>query len=157
MHRYIHTGRYRLPHDAWYCCVFEIKHSAARHSTEGQGTAPYGTARRCAAELLRIIYLILLYVRKKAQRSMKQHRAARQDTAPHGTARRCAELGRCIFIVIQQIESKYSKAFTTAQHGTAPHRRTPHRAHQATQGNGTTRRCAAELALRALLCAAGRS
>ena len=31
--------------------MFERQHSAARHSTTGQGTAPYGTARRCVALL----------------------------------------------------------------------------------------------------------
>ena len=37
-------------------------------------------------------YLVLRYVRKKAQRSMAQHRTVGQGTEPHGTARtlRCA-------------------------------------------------------------------
>ena len=48
---HIHTGRYRVSHDTWYCCMFERKHSAARRSTAGQGAAPYGTPRRCAALL----------------------------------------------------------------------------------------------------------
>ena len=49
--RLVHT---RIPvpgtsHGTWYC-VFEIKHSAARHSTAPKGTArQHGTARRCAA------------------------------------------------------------------------------------------------------------
>ena len=40
--------------------------------------------------VLRIIYLVLLYARKKAQRRIKQHRTAGQGTAPHGIARRYA-------------------------------------------------------------------
>ena len=40
--------------------------------------------------VLRIIYLVLVYARKKAQHSLKLHRTARQGTAPHGIARRCA-------------------------------------------------------------------
>ena len=32
------------------------------------------------------VYLVLLYVRKKAQRSTTQHRSAGQGTAPHGAA-----------------------------------------------------------------------
>ena len=43
---------YLVSHDTWYC-VFERKHSAARHSTASQGearhhTAPHGAALRAA-------------------------------------------------------------------------------------------------------------
>ena len=40
--------------------------------------------------VLRMIYLVLLYVRKKAQQcSTTQHRRARHSTAQHRTALRC--------------------------------------------------------------------
>ena len=42
--------------------------------------------------VLRIMYLVLLYARKKAQRSMKQHRTAGQGAARHSMAPHDAEL-----------------------------------------------------------------
>ena len=44
----------------------------------------------------RIIYLVLLDVRKKAQRSMKQNRIAGQGTARHRTELRCCEINTAV-------------------------------------------------------------
>ena len=66
----------------------------------------------------RHVCLVLLYVRKKAQRSTTQHRSAGQGTAPHGAAlRRCvcswADL-RWTCIVIQQRSTWYVQTWCSS-------------------------------------------
>ena len=45
----IHTGRYRVSHDTWYCSMF--KRSTAQHATAAQGKARRRTAPHSAALL----------------------------------------------------------------------------------------------------------
>ena len=45
-HEYTRTYRYFVrgtSHDTWYCCMFERRHSEARHSTAPQRWARHGS------------------------------------------------------------------------------------------------------------------
>ena len=116
--------------------MFERKHRAARYSIAGQGTAPYGTARRCVAEPYSWAELSCTKIF-----SVIQHKSTwcvQQQYRCHDTLNDTWHLKHT------------AKARKTAQHDTSPCSRTArHGTGRARQG--TARRWAAELALRCAL------
>ena len=127
--------RYLIPgtsHDTCYCCVFEKKHSATRHSTTPRGKARrHRAALRCALlsySCAELSWEHLMWFNNVVRTNLVWCSWVRlHDTSSNGTWR------------VRKRNMQHS-----TQHGTAPHSTAQYRiAWHVTAPYGTVRRCPA--------------